>query len=135
MESVSAMKLYGQLMTLMLFCLVIQCFSCFSNMAFHETSVSALWQPMKLLFPHYGIICISCFFHDSIKLISTLNVPLYVETTFFLSSRLHSPLQFTDSHGSPSNPIDDYGNSMAPIPGQEWSMMIMEKFLKSNHSS
>ena len=50
MESLSAINLYGQLMILMLFCMFIQCFSCFSNMAFYETPVFALWHQMQLVF-------------------------------------------------------------------------------------
>ena len=66
MESMSTINLYGQLLTLMVLCMVIQCFSSFSIMAFYETLV---------------------FFHYSIKLIFALNIILYFEATLFFKTQ------------------------------------------------
>ena len=36
--------------------------------------------------------------------------------------RTETPVQFTDGHDVPREPIDSHGNPMAPIPGQQWSI-------------
>ena len=53
-------------------------------------------------------------------------------TTYPHLPRTETPVQFTDGHDVPREPIDSHGNPMAPIPGQQWSIADLVKKIGKN---
>ena len=87
MESLSAINLYGQLMNLMVLCIVIQCFSRFSIMALYETPVFALWHHLDLMF--FSIMAY-CEPNDYSQFYLFLWLHVFPEPMTFRNSRLHA---------------------------------------------